>query len=200
MTDSIDKVVSEMRATAKATSAERMAPIYVEWADRLSALHVVPEWLPIESAPKDGTKIWAFNPTFEEQCVLQWSAGTEWSGWLYTDAVLNDCLAVELTPTHWQPLPPDVQEAIATTAKPPSGDAEDARRYRWLRDRGFGFAHDEFSRGISVSRWGYWPYDTDAGHAAVCDAAIDAAMLATCPSDAEFDAAIDAMLARGEMK
>lgn len=63
-------------------------------------------------------------------------------------------------------------------SQPPSGDAEDARRYRWLRDRGFGFAHDEFSRGISVSRWGYWPYDSDAGHAAVCDAAIDAAMLA----------------------
>lgn len=38
MSDSIEKIVAEMRATAKATSAERMAPIYAEWADRISAL------------------------------------------------------------------------------------------------------------------------------------------------------------------
>lgn len=52
----------------------------------------------------------------------------------------------------------------------------DAQRYRWLRQNNFGFSHDEEQRGISVSRWGNWPYDTDVGHAAVMDAAIDAAM------------------------
>jgi len=51
----------------------------------------------------------------------------------------------------------------------------DAERYRWLRSRNFGFAHDEACRGIATCRWGYWPYDTDEGHAAVMDAAIDAA-------------------------
>jgi len=51
----------------------------------------------------------------------------------------------------------------------------DAERYRWLRDRKFSFSHDEESRGIAGSRWGEWPYDTDEGHAAVMDAAIDAA-------------------------
>ena len=51
----------------------------------------------------------------------------------------------------------------------------DAERYRWLRGRTFSFSHDEEGRGICASRWGEWPYDTDEGHAAVMDKAIDAA-------------------------
>lgn len=53
---------------------------------------------------------------------------------------------------------------------------KDAERYRWLRSQTFGFSHDEENRGICASRWGDWPYDTDEGHAAVMDAAIDSAM------------------------
>lgn len=52
----------------------------------------------------------------------------------------------------------------------------DAERYRWLRDRKFSFSHDQEWRGISGSRWGNWPYDTDEGHSSVMDKAIDAAM------------------------
>lgn len=55
---------------------------------------------------------------------------------------------------------------------------EDAARYRWLRGRNFSFAHDGEGRGITTSRWGYWPYDSDEGHGAACDAAIDAARAA----------------------
>lgn len=53
---------------------------------------------------------------------------------------------------------------------------KDAGRYRWLRERSFGFSHDEAGRGISTMRWGEWHYDTPEGHAAQMDMAIDAAM------------------------
>lgn len=52
----------------------------------------------------------------------------------------------------------------------------DAGRYRWLRERCFGFSHDEAGRGISTSRWGEWNYDTPQGHCAQMDDAIDDAM------------------------
>lgn len=56
---------------------------------------------------------------------------------------------------------------------------KDAERYRWLRDRGFGFAHDDANQGICVSRWGVWPFDTSEGFSFWADAAIDAAMEGT---------------------
>lgn len=36
--DSLERLIAEMRATAKATSPERMAQIYAQWADRLDSL------------------------------------------------------------------------------------------------------------------------------------------------------------------
>lgn len=38
MTDSIDKVVAEMRATGKAIGPERLAQVMFDWANRLDAL------------------------------------------------------------------------------------------------------------------------------------------------------------------
>jgi len=63
-----------------------------------------PQWQPIESAPKDGTKIlcyhpslFAYNETWEEwQMVLVWD-GDKW-----TD--LDEGYEAN-HPTHWQPLP-----------------------------------------------------------------------------------------------
>lgn len=80
----------------------------------------------------------------------------------------------------------DILAGIERSDASPKGgsEARDAARYRWLRDRKFSFSHDEESRGIAGARWGEWPYDTDEGHAAVMDAAIDAAMQAQA-SDAE---------------
>jgi hypothetical protein len=63
------------------------------------------EWQKIETAPKDGTKVWAYLPEFDEQTVLRWVVAGNWAGWLYVDSVLNDCLDCELEPTHWMPLP-----------------------------------------------------------------------------------------------
>lgn len=118
MPDSVEQVISEMRTAIGCDGTTSDTPLLSleligDWADRLEALRMESEWLPIETAPRDGTEIWAFNPTFEEQCVIRWCAGTEWSGWLYNDAILNDCLSIELSPTHWQPLPP-----------PPAGEKE----------------------------------------------------------------------------
>jgi hypothetical protein len=66
-------------------------------------------WRPIETAPKDGTEVWAFNG---EQARMHWTegeiSGVKWALWIWTDQLL----AAPDQPTHWMPLPP-----------PPSADA-----------------------------------------------------------------------------
>jgi hypothetical protein len=59
-------------------------------------------WQPIETAPKDGTEVWAFNG---EQARMLWSEGEEWSLWVWADQLLADADPEPDQPTHWQPLP-----------------------------------------------------------------------------------------------
>lgn len=64
-------------------------------------------WRPISEAPRDGTKIWAYLPDFDENAVLYRysSSDGERSCWLYEAYTLNDCLNIELEPSHFMPLP-----------------------------------------------------------------------------------------------
>lgn len=63
-------------------------------------------WLPIDTAPKDGTHILILvledNGTGEME-VVRWS--TEWSHWR-TDSWDDGGYDAELRPTHWMTLPP----------------------------------------------------------------------------------------------
>lgn len=65
-------------------------------------------WQPIETAPRDGTWVWAFWPVqngCDQQRVTCWVADEE-GGWM--DAADY----VDWTqPTHWQPLPPPPGDA-----------------------------------------------------------------------------------------
>lgn len=64
-------------------------------------------WKPIESAPKDGTKIWAFlnyGDTGEEMAVIAWTGDPRWPWRLNGDGA-SDRVAPHI-PTHWMPLPP----------------------------------------------------------------------------------------------
>lgn len=67
------------------------------------------EWRPIESAPKNKTKIWGFDKE-HGQLVAVYLAGVrphERSGWYWET---DDCL-VPVNPTHYMPLPaPPVKE------------------------------------------------------------------------------------------
>ena len=60
-------------------------------------------WMPMDSAPKDGTPICGWLPEWEERAALRWLFTPEWAGWVYTESVLNDMLDSELEPTHWLP-------------------------------------------------------------------------------------------------
>ncbi|MFZ5783934.1 MAG: DUF551 domain-containing protein [Pseudomonadota bacterium] len=76
------------------------------------------EWRDIESAPKDGTKIWAFT-TEGAQRVVRWTeeqpAGPDdpghESGWMSDDGASHPAcffrqrLPATDPPTHWRPLP-----------------------------------------------------------------------------------------------
>ena len=77
------------------------------------------EWMPIESAPKDGTPIdvW-LDDAPEEDVAFYCTAGTRRSpGWSWHNgkfrpmAGLNTFPPVFVQPTHWMPLPPPPQES-----------------------------------------------------------------------------------------
>lgn len=59
-------------------------------------------WQPIETAPRDGATIWAWNG---EHCQMEWYGSPEWSGWLHSDPLLSDADPDPVQPTHWRPLP-----------------------------------------------------------------------------------------------
>ena len=72
-------------------------------------------WLPIESAPRDGTKIlvwglWAgeINGPQDEPCmaIARWLYGgsTDWPGFEWS-VYGTDAYAAWMKPTHWQSLP-----------------------------------------------------------------------------------------------
>ena len=77
-------------------------------------------WLPIESAPKDGTRIMLWNggdePVFAHwDTSLEWGKGSrpvnDWvSDWLTVDGYDAGADRVH-SPTHWQPLPSDPGES-----------------------------------------------------------------------------------------
>lgn len=59
-------------------------------------------WLPIESAPKDGTPIWAYNG---EQARMRWTEGETYALWIWDDELISDVDPVPESPTHWMPMP-----------------------------------------------------------------------------------------------
>lgn len=65
-------------------------------------------WLPIATAPKDGTIV-LVNDTTEGLCpfvAARYLDSPEWSGWIYDEEVLTDNNALGPNPTHWLPIPP----------------------------------------------------------------------------------------------
>lgn len=60
-------------------------------------------WHPINSAPKDGTPVLAFMPTYYQgrggQHVVVWMNFTDRPGWYSHVSGIHE-------PTHWMPLPP----------------------------------------------------------------------------------------------
>ncbi|MFC4923037.1 DUF551 domain-containing protein [Delftia deserti] len=81
-------------------------------------------WQPIETAPKDGAEVWAFNG---EQARMVWLEDEFCALWVWGDALLTEVDPSPDQPTHWMPLP-------AAPGAEPQGVAVDAdgERYRWL--------------------------------------------------------------------
>jgi hypothetical protein len=65
-------------------------------------------WMPIETAPKDGTEVWAHNG---EQVRMKYLSCEEWCGWIYADVLLSEADPAPEQPSHWMPLPPQPKES-----------------------------------------------------------------------------------------
>jgi hypothetical protein len=61
------------------------------------------EWQPIETAPKDGTRILLFRQDYEETIAVCYYS----ENWNFWKIVLGNFWA---NPTHWMPLPPPTKE------------------------------------------------------------------------------------------
>lgn len=57
-------------------------------------------WQPIETAPKDGTTIWAFEGG--AQTSVRWCEYDYWELIVTGDGAID---SDEFSPTHWMPLP-----------------------------------------------------------------------------------------------
>lgn len=62
------------------------------------------DWQPIETAPKDGTRLWLFYPDAraDDQQVVGWFVDDLRNGPRWIDHA--DCREFD-EPTHWMPLP-----------------------------------------------------------------------------------------------
>lgn len=87
-------------------------------------------WLPIDSAPKDGTVILAYRPDQGVFAAHHVDHGDflglpedEWEqpGWWTTDG--GDLSSPDLMPTHWMPMP-EPPSSEAAVLKTPSGKEE----------------------------------------------------------------------------
>jgi len=65
------------------------------------------EWQPIETAPKNGTRIWAFFPFAQGTFAISWRKNvyeTKGPNWTLDDG--ESATLMYDPPTHWMPLPP----------------------------------------------------------------------------------------------
>lgn len=71
------------------------------------------EWQPIETAPRDGTKIIVFRPIFDGTYIPR--VGVDWFG-LYGGEGTWGRSRKDTPPTHWMPFPaPPLKAAVSAT-------------------------------------------------------------------------------------
>lgn len=98
--------------------SERLASLGWE----IVCLLIEDEWKPIESAPKDGTRILLWDGEFMAVAAWQkldcsadygWVKGTVWDG------NLSDLECEVVNPTHWkpEPAPPEIPRSTAKNAQ-----------------------------------------------------------------------------------
>ena len=80
--------------------SEKLSQALAAYHQHLADTGRLVEWQPIETAPKDGTKIWLY---YEGTAYWgHWYQHRAVSGWI-TDVF--DCAMYDFRPTRWMPLP-----------------------------------------------------------------------------------------------
>jgi len=100
--ENLNKEIAQLKADINYLTIENNSN-HARWIQALEDLEKY-RWQPIETAPKDGTRILGFLD-FEQECsVVEWSTyiqknGMKLSYWEKVDS------ESETTVTHWMPLP-----------------------------------------------------------------------------------------------
>lgn len=108
-----EEAVIQIRKEACDIIEQRVEEKEAAEAERDTALARVKElegqsaWRPIESAPKDGTKVLLLFPG-GESCVAAWWECGDFSKWkiAHVTGYEWESITDDFPPTHWQPLPP----------------------------------------------------------------------------------------------
>lgn len=106
----IDAYAADFAAEGKIAKSrqdvERAIAFELSGGGRLARPTSKDSWQPIDTAPKDGTEIWAFNDG--EQALMRWIEGPDFGLWLWVDPLLSDADPSPIQPTHWmkKPAPP----------------------------------------------------------------------------------------------
>lgn len=103
-------------ALAKREPDYEQSETYLRKTDGIEALaKQVPQWLPIETAPKDGTVIGGWRPTQPGNIVrIKWAHHLAMPGQPLCWVTATKSIAISHLPTYWMPLPaaPDPEEAV----------------------------------------------------------------------------------------
>lgn len=103
MTDTIEAIISEMRAR-KVNHGRNSSPTLIAWADRLEASASQQGWQDISTAPKDGSFVLVFNQLWTGDPVgCSWDC--DFGAWFVVD--YGDIC--EPPPTLWLPTTPAPQ-------------------------------------------------------------------------------------------
>lgn len=103
--DILSDMAAQYEARAEAADAE-----IVRLREQLASA----AWQPIETAPRDGSRIWVFVREYDPQeYVVSWATTVDlpkdhedyWEGWVFADEILVNHCSEDIDPSHWMPLP-----------------------------------------------------------------------------------------------
>ena len=119
--------------------ADELGMFYIE---TIRAALTDSQWQPIETAPRDGTSVLAYQVTDNYQSEMKWIEGEGYALWIYSDDVLSEIEPNPMQPTHWKPLDKPEGEQMDEETYSDSGPICHYCNYLHKPDEGYFYGED----------------------------------------------------------